>query len=260
MIAYALGSHAGAADADVSNRSHASGGAVGMGVSEDLAYSLRSGRVQSVATPMVFGGNDTSGERSVAAALTAHGSGRYDFESENFVVRTAQTGANGHGISSIAHTLDGASGQAVLSVALRGRDGGAAIELGGEQANALRASQGGSDKAMGLTPAGVRRLTPMECERLQGFPDNWTAGQSDSTRYRQLGNAVAVSVARWLGRQIVKVASGLPVPVGPHLAIAEHYVGPGGYVSRWRIDTAPGGVARWGTIEGVRAWWERSEQ
>ena len=45
----------------------------------------------------------------------------------------------------------------------------------------------------------VRRLTPTECERLQGFPDGWTAGQSDSTRYRQLGNAVAVPVARWIG-------------------------------------------------------------
>ena len=49
---------------------------------------------------------------------------------------------------------------------------------------------------------GVRRLTPVECERLQGFPDGWTSGQSDSTRYRQLGNAVAVPVARWIGARI----------------------------------------------------------
>ncbi len=50
---------------------------------------------------------------------------------------------------------------------------------------------------------GVRRLTPVECERLQGFPDGHTEGQSDSARYRQLGNAVAVPVAEWLGRRIV---------------------------------------------------------
>ena len=52
----------------------------------------------------------------------------------------------------------------------------------------------------------VRRITPVECERLQGFPDNWTAvsdgkPQSDSARYKQTGNAVAVPVVQWvLGR------------------------------------------------------------
>ena len=111
VIAYALNSHAGAADADVSNRSHTSGGPVGLGVSEELAHSLRAGRTQSTA-------------------------GAY----------------------------------------------------------------------------GVRRLTPRECERLQGFPDDWTAEgvngpQSDSARYRQLGNAVAVPVAEWIGRRVVAVCS-----------------------------------------------------
>lgn len=50
---------------------------------------------------------------------------------------------------------------------------------------------------------GVRRLTPTECERLQGFPDGWTEGQSDTQRYKQLGNAVAVPVAEWIGRRIL---------------------------------------------------------
>lgn len=50
---------------------------------------------------------------------------------------------------------------------------------------------------------GVRRLTPTECERLQGFPDGWTEGQSDAQRYKQLGNAVAVPVAEWIGRRIL---------------------------------------------------------
>jgi DNA (cytosine-5)-methyltransferase 1 len=44
----------------------------------------------------------------------------------------------------------------------------------------------------------VRRLTPTECERLQGFPDGWTEGQADSHRYKQMGNAVAVPVVQWL--------------------------------------------------------------
>lgn len=54
---------------------------------------------------------------------------------------------------------------------------------------------------------GVRRLTPTECERLQGFPDGWTDGQSDTQRYKQLGNAVAVPVAEWIGRRIMEASN-----------------------------------------------------
>lgn len=56
---------------------------------------------------------------------------------------------------------------------------------------------------------GVRRLTPTECERLQGFPDDWTRWDadgkeiSDSARYRMLGNAVTVSTVEYLARRIV---------------------------------------------------------
>jgi DNA (cytosine-5)-methyltransferase 1 len=49
-----------------------------------------------------------------------------------------------------------------------------------------------------LNKGTVRRLTPVECERLQGFPDDWTTGQSDSSRYKQMGNAVAVPVVEWV--------------------------------------------------------------
>ena len=49
----------------------------------------------------------------------------------------------------------------------------------------------------------VRRLTPMECERLQGFPDNWTDGQDDSNLYKQMGNAVAVPVVSWIVNAMV---------------------------------------------------------
>jgi DNA (cytosine-5)-methyltransferase 1 len=53
----------------------------------------------------------------------------------------------------------------------------------------------------------VRRLTPVECERLQGFPDNWTQisngkPQADSSRYKQTGNAVAVPVVQWILERI----------------------------------------------------------
>lgn len=67
-----------------------------------------------------------------------------------------------------------------------------------------------------LIGAGVRRLTPRECERLQGFPDDWTRyganhkGQvsqlKDAPRYRMLGNAVTVNVARWIAQRIVSAA------------------------------------------------------
>jgi len=51
----------------------------------------------------------------------------------------------------------------------------------------------------------VRRLTPVECERLQGFPDDWTAGQSNSARYKQMGNAVAVPVVEWVIQNICDI-------------------------------------------------------
>ena len=52
------------------------------------------------------------------------------------------------------------------------------------------------------TSAVVRRLTPTECERLQGFPDDWTADQADSNRYKQMGNAVTVNVISWIGARL----------------------------------------------------------
>jgi site-specific DNA-cytosine methylase len=48
----------------------------------------------------------------------------------------------------------------------------------------------------------VRRLTPVECEKLQGFPSGWTDGQSDSARYKQMGNAVTANVVEWIGGRL----------------------------------------------------------
>ena len=60
-----------------------------------------------------------------------------------------------------------------------------------------------------LTEMAVRRLTPVECERLQGFPDNYTnipwrkaAESPDGPRYKALGNSWAVPVITWIGKRI----------------------------------------------------------
>jgi site-specific DNA-cytosine methylase len=91
-----------------------------------------------------------------------------------------------------------------------------------DQTNALQAGGGkpgqGYQAALTFRPRngrgqdvpfiGVRRLMPIECERLQGFPDGHTAGQSDSARYRQLGNAVTVNVIEWIGARIMEIENG----------------------------------------------------
>jgi DNA (cytosine-5)-methyltransferase 1 len=51
---------------------------------------------------------------------------------------------------------------------------------------------------------GIRRLTPLECERLQGFPDGWTLGLSDCQRYKCLGNAVTTNVITAIGERILR--------------------------------------------------------
>jgi len=57
-----------------------------------------------------------------------------------------------------------------------------------------------------MAQSAVRRLLPVECERLQGFPDGWTEGFADSTRYRMLGNAICVNVAEWVLRRVATSA------------------------------------------------------
>jgi DNA (cytosine-5)-methyltransferase 1 len=52
----------------------------------------------------------------------------------------------------------------------------------------------------------VRRMTPLEFERLQGFPDNWTEGMPDSFRYSAMGNAVAVPVVDWIIKRLIEAS------------------------------------------------------
>lgn len=233
---------------------------------------------------LAFGGNNTAGPIEVAAALSAHGGphGRMDFESETFVAGVANTlRADGFDASEdgsgrvtlvpVAYRTAGDGGiyeegdrtaplttgtdqnanVVAIGVAMRGRDGGAAIECGDDLAHALRSSQGGGDKPFALIASGradpvatatrvlesdpdadldamvealatagvslhVRRLLPVECERLQGFPDGYTdipwrgrAHSSDGPRYKALGNSMAVTVMRWLGERIEAVEAAL---------------------------------------------------
>lgn len=158
------------------------------------------------------------------------------------------TGTGGTGNTGAAYLVRDALPE--YAVALRGREGGNTAELGGEIQPALRTGGGGSDKPHVLvfearyytrenktggapdehvtaplraeskvgdgfpviaTSIVVRRLTPVECEKLQGFPDDWTlipwrnkpaVDCPDGPRYKALGNSMAVPVMRWIGRRI----------------------------------------------------------
>lgn len=84
-------------------------------------------------------------------------------------------------------------------------------ELGGNIAGALANQPGMKQQTYAKLNMAVRRLTPRECERLQGFPDNYTLvpfrskTACDGPRYRALGNSMAVPVIRWIGQRIEMV-------------------------------------------------------
>jgi len=162
-----------------------------------------------------------------------------------FAVRTANTGANGHGIAEDkAHTLNQAQGQAVAYEVVSKGNGEAwvtperhmALNIGGGQAGqgypaalvtryknnidglveddisaTLRACGSATHErkipAVAVQNYTVRRLTPLECERLQGFPDGWTdiEGASDTGRYKALGNSVAIPCVAWIMGRIKSV-------------------------------------------------------
>ncbi|MFV7184715.1 phage N-6-adenine-methyltransferase [Citrobacter cronae] len=126
----------------------------------------------------------------------------------------------------LAHTLGRNNGQenAIVTepftLAIRGRSEGSTVEVRNDgTANALLTPNGGR-AGMGVGAIGwgmqVRRLTPIECERLQGFPDNhtligWRGKDADECpdgpRYKAIGNSMAVPVMRWIGERI---AAALP--------------------------------------------------
>ena len=156
------------------------------------------------------------------------------------------SGPDGIGVQADhAYTLEARSEVQAVAFALRGREGGAMPEMGGDHVGALRAASGGSSRdyvafdttqitsaanysnpqpgdachplAAGAHPpaiagSAVRRLTPAECEKLQGFSPGYTdipwRGKDhapDGPRYKALGNSMAVPVMAWIGRRIEAV-------------------------------------------------------
>lgn len=171
---------------------------------------------------VAFGGGNTSGNIDVAACLTAKGQ-RIDFEVETFAVHGTQDPDTNRELTHILGRNNGQENAIVtepFTLAIRGRSEGSTVEVRNDgTANALLTPNGGR-AGMGVGAIGwgmqVRRLTPIECERLQGFPDNhtligWRGKDADECpdgpRYKAIGNSMAVPVMRWIGERI---AAALP--------------------------------------------------
>jgi len=128
----------------------------------------------------------------------------------NTIGRQPLNGGNGNGYdeSGVSYTLTKTDVHAVAhAFKVRGGcEGGGKGYLGSdEQAFTLST---GADQQL-FHKMQVRRLMPIECERLQGFRDDFTniPGASDSTRYKALGNSMAVPVMKWIGERINLVES-----------------------------------------------------
>ncbi len=237
----------------ISSRTTAGGGlgtdfdlAGGLQVAGTLAAGMgrRRGAGQSpeALIPTAFGGNNTSGAIDVSTAVKGN-NGNYDFESETFFVchgtqdpcinqnlahtlgrnhgaenaiaiQTAHTSSNGDDINqdNIAYTLDQTQGQAV-AFAQNSRDEVRIQGGDGQITGALSANEGMKQRTY-IAGSVVRRLTPIECERLQGFEDEFTRipwrNKSaeecpDGPRYKAIGNSMAVPVMHWLGQRIEMV-------------------------------------------------------
>ena len=81
----------------------------------------------------------------------------------------------------------------------------------GDPCHCLAKDNAASAAIVERDPWRVRRLTPLECERLMGFPDGYTdipvktKRGTDGNRYKSLGNSIAVNCMRWIGQRIAKV-------------------------------------------------------
>jgi DNA (cytosine-5)-methyltransferase 1 len=127
------------------------------------------------------------------------------------------SGQAGFGVGSIASTMRAmghkdshACGGGHLAVAFQSSQSGTRE---GYNHATLDAHNGSRRQNGVVVNAGVRRLTPRECERLQGFPDDWTLipyrgkPAADGPRYRAIGNSWAVPVVRWIGQRMEFVDS-----------------------------------------------------
>lgn len=161
-------------------------------------------------TYLAYGGNNQAGPIDVATARNAHGGphGRPDFESETFVVQptayrvTGNDGAysTGDQIGALGTGTDPSSH--VLAFQCHGSNVG---EMG-----TLRRGNGNTGGGVPFIPSdGVRRLLPVETERLQGLPDGWTdialrgKPAADGSRYKAIGNSMAVPVISWVLQRLL---------------------------------------------------------
>jgi DNA (cytosine-5)-methyltransferase 1 len=131
-------------------------------------------------------------------------------------VRPVEKAQNGKGWNDdgTAYTVDTHATQGVAQPMVLMDQGGSVMNVEHDIVGTLRRETHGHEPAVIQPPTmQVRRLTPVECERLQGFPDNYTnipwrkKGESpDGPRYKVLGNSWAVPVVRWIGERIAKAA------------------------------------------------------
>lgn len=134
----------------------------------------------------------------------------------SMIGRNDQADPQGDGINEeVCFTQNCVDRHAAATVAaFKGGQGSSAGGIGYDEhvSPTLSAADSGSNRTpVALTAIQVRRLTPVECERLQGFPDNYTAIPwrnkpadqcPDGPRYKALGNSWAVPVVAWIGRRI----------------------------------------------------------
>jgi DNA (cytosine-5)-methyltransferase 1 len=116
-----------------------------------------------------------------------------------------------------SYTLTKGHSHAVAQPIVLMDQGGSVMNVEYDISGTLRRETHGHEPAVIQPPAmQVRRLTPVECERLQGFPDNYTdiklkgKPTPDGPRYKALGNSMAVPVMAWIGKRIQEVESLLP--------------------------------------------------
>lgn len=175
---------------------------------------------------LAFGGGNTAGNIDVAACLTAKGQ-RIDFDVETFAVSFAENSRgelryqNGDGnITGALSTGGGKPGQGIPAKCIQhasiGRHDNAGPQGKGWKEDVAFTMDSRASADAVQFGAQVRRLMPVECERLQGFPDNhtlisWRGKEAtecpDGPRYRAIGNSMAVPVMRWIGERI---AAALP--------------------------------------------------
>ena len=171
--------------------------------------------------PIAFSAKDYGGDAMEGVSPTLRAGGHAGSHANAGVMPAVAFAQNQRGevrTSDVAMQLTcggGKPGEGYPAVAfdLRGREGGAMPEGPHDTAN-LRAASGGSSRSYIAQPWAVRRLTPTECERLQGFPDDFTRipyrGKPadkcpDGPRYKALGNSMAVNAMEWIGERIAMV-------------------------------------------------------